>query len=371
MARAFGIVTSPGGYIRVAGLQDYRPIAAFSFLGRYRVIDFPVSSLSNSGIERIQVYVNQNPRSLTEHLGSGRIYNINSKRGKLQLLFKLDSNLNPIYDTDIQTYLTNLSFISRMHQPYVIITPGHMVFREDYGKLLDDHIESGADITMLYHKVNNAREKYIRCSVLNLNRQKGLKSIETNYGTDDERNIFMDTYVMKKDLFIELINKGVQRSSAARLIDVIAAGKDELDIRGIQHMGYFAAIMDMKSYFDANMELLDLNTAFDLFENEWPIYTRTTDSCPVRYLPGSRVKRAMVANGCVIEGTVENSIIGRGVEIHKGAVVKDCMILGHSVIGEDVHLENQIVDKWATVANVKELISTPDNPGYVRRADTV
>ena len=121
-----------GAHINIAGMMDFRPVSAFSFLGRYRIIDFPISSMSNSDIENVHVYVSQNPRSLADHLGSGRIYNINSKRGNLQLLFNQDSRVNDIYNTDIQAYFDNMDVISRVHQPYVIITPGHMIFKQDY-----------------------------------------------------------------------------------------------------------------------------------------------------------------------------------------------------------------------------------------------
>ena len=371
MADAYGIVTSSGNHFRVEGLEDQRPIGAFSFLGRYRVVDFPVSNLSNSNIDRIQVYVSQNPRSLAEHLGTGQTYNINAKRGKLQLLFNQDSRVNEIYNTDIAAFRGNLSIIGRMHQPYVIITPGYMVFKQDFNKLLEDHVASGADITLLYHKSNNAKEEYRACNTLLLNRQKGVKSIERNLGLEDDRNIFMDTYVMKNELLLELSHKAAGISSALSLVDNINAENENLDIRGVAHKGYFAAITDFKSYYDANLELLDMNKARELFTNGWPFYTVTTDSCPVHYFEGASVCNSMVANGCLIEGTVENSVIGRGVEIRKGAVVKNCVILGHSIIDKDVHLECQVVDKWAKITNVKELIASPENPGYVKRDDVL
>ena len=182
MARAFGIVTSSGTHIKVEGLQQYRPIGAFSFLGRYRVIDFPISNMSNSGIDRIQVYVRTKPRSLAEHLGTGRHYNINSKRGKLQLMFAQNSSENDVYNTDIASFYENIEFIERMHEPYVIIAPSYMVYAEDYRELLQTHIDSGADITLLYHSVDNAREKFLNCDILNLNKQKGVESIEKNRG---------------------------------------------------------------------------------------------------------------------------------------------------------------------------------------------
>ena len=159
-ASAFGIISSADNTIHVEGLHDYRPIGAFSFLGRFRVIDFPISNMSNSGIDRIQVYDRSRPRSIAEHVGSGRHYNINSKRGKIQLLFSTNSAARSIYNNDINAYNENLDIIQRMHQDYVIIAPSYMVYKQDYKQLLDAHIASGADITLLYHKVDNAREYF-------------------------------------------------------------------------------------------------------------------------------------------------------------------------------------------------------------------
>ena len=371
MPSVLGIITPSGGNMRVHGMDFFRPISAFSFLGRYRIVDFPVSNMSNSDIEHIQVYVSQNPRSLAEHLGTGRTYNINSKRGKLQLLFNQDSKVNEIYNTDIRFYADNMDQIELAHEEYVIITPGYMIFKEDYRELLDEHIASGAEVTLLYHKVDNAERSFRNCHTVSLNRQKGIKSIGWNDGSTPEANIFMDTYVMTRELFIKLINKALRISSVYRLVDIINEENDNLDIRGLSHKGYFSAVTDFKSYYDANLELLDIEKATDLFTDEWPIYTVTTDACPVRYVKGSKVKHSVVANGCVVEGSVENCVIGRGVQIGKGASVKNCVILGHAVIGPGVKLEGQVVDKWAKVINVKKIIASTDNPGYIRRGDTL
>ena len=354
MARAFGIVTSSGTHIKVEGLQQYRPIGAFSFLGRYRVIDFPISNMSNSGIDRIQVYVRTKPRSLAEHLGTGRHYNINSKRGKLQLMFAQNSSENDVYNTDIASFYENIEFIERMHEPYVIIAPSYMVYAEDYRELLQTHIDSGADITLLYHSVDNAREKFLNCDILNLNKQKGVESIEKNRGSAQKRNIFMDTYVMSKELFIELIKKARKISSMYTLPQIVNESSADLDIRGVSHRGYFASITDFNSYYNANISLIDIKTAEGLFNPEWPIYTKTNDSCPTQYLEGASVKNSVISNGCLIEGTVENSVIGRGCQIKAGAVIKNSIVLSHTVVGENAHLENQVMDKWAMRSSQKK-----------------
>ncbi|MCR5468460.1 MAG: glucose-1-phosphate adenylyltransferase subunit GlgD [Lachnospiraceae bacterium] len=370
MNSAFGIINSADRKLNVEGLQDYRPIGSFSFLGRYRLIDFPISNFANSGIEKIAVQVGDRPRSLVQHLGSGRHYGINSKTGKLQVLFsdvKEDSN----YNTDIASYFYNLSTIERVPADYVVICPSYIIFTADYSELLDEHIKSEADITLLYHTVDNANEKFLGCHYVTMNRQKGVESIEENRGRAKTRNIFMDTYIMKKELFIELIHKARKTSSMFALVDIVSDECKNLDVRGISHKGFFAAITDFNSYYRANMDLLDFRTASNLFHKDWPIVTKTTDSSPTQYFEGAKIKSCFVANGCDIEGEIENSIIGRGCTIKAGCVIKNSIILSGTYVSEDTVIENQVIDKGVQI-KVKKNISSPDgHPGYIRKKDVL
>ena len=369
MCDALGIINFEDACVDITGLMDYRPASAISFLGRYRLIDFMLSNMTNSGISQIEVFIKDKPRSLIEHLGKGRQYNINSKRGKLQLMFSQNSSENDVYNTDISAFAENIEFIERMREPYVIIAPSYMVYAANYSELLQAHIDSDADITLLYHSVDNAREAFLNCDILNLNKQKGVESIEKNRGSAQKRNIFMDTYIMKKELFIELIKKGKKISSMYTLPQIVAASLGELDVRGVAHRGYFASITDFNSYYNANISLIDIKTAEGLFNPDWPIYTKTNDSCPTQYLEGADVKNSVISNGCVIEGTVENSVIGRGCQIKPGAVVKNSVVLSHTVVGENAHIENQVMDKWAKVVHGNEIIAEEGHPGYIRRDD--
>lgn len=289
----------------------------------------------------------------------------------MQILFSEERSRNDIYNTDIASYVRNMESIDRMHHPYVVIVPNYMVFSVDFSKLIAQHMESGADITLLYHAVDNAKDHYMSCSILNLNKQKGVLSIEPNHGNAKNRNIFMSTYVMKKELFVDLVKKAQKISSAYTLEDIVNEECGELDVRGVPHRGFFASITDFQSYYDANIALIDLKTAETLFDDEWPIYTRTNDSSPTHYFESARIRRSVVSNGCMIEGTVENSIIGRGCVIKKGAVVKNSVVLADVEIGEGVHVENQVVDKHSKLIHVKEVVSEPEHPGYIKRGDVL
>lgn len=371
MARAFGIINSSGNHIYVEGMQDYRPIGAFSFLGRYRAVDFPMSNMSNSDIEHVQVFLNQNPRSLVEHLGSGRHYNINSKRGKVQLLFSADSSATSIYNTDIASFYLNLESIRKANASHVVIAPSYIVYVEDYKALLEKHIASEADITLLYHKVDNADKEYLNSDELIINRQQGVEKINKNRGVEPNKNIFLDTYVMKKELFISLVEKAHNLSSMYTLCQIVNMSCGELDVRGVEHTGYFAPLTTFANYYKYNMSLIDLSAANELFDDKWPIYTRTNDSCPSQFFAGASVKGSVVSNGCLIKGNIENSIVGRGCTIGEGCVIKNCIISSDTVVADGTHLENLVVDKHAKITHVKELICDAANPGYVKRGDTL
>ena len=369
MSKAFGIINFAGNDVQVNGMLDYRPIGAFSFLGRYRVIDFPISNMSNSGIDVMQVYVRRKPRSLVEHLGTGRHYNINSKRGKLNILFAETIEENNVYNTDIAAYIENFDCFDEIDSEYVVLAPSYMIYTADYNTFLQSHIESGADITLMYHSVDNAKDHFLNCHALDINKQKEVLSIEPNHGNTKSKNIFMDTYVMKKALFLELVQKAHKLSSMYTLADIVREECEELDVRAYSHRGFFATITDFNSYYEANMELINLKKATDLFDDNWPIYTRTNDSCPTQYFDGSEVKSSVISNGCLIEGTIENSVIGRGCIIKEGAIVKNCVINADVVIGKGVHVENLVIDKHARLIRGKRVIAAPEKPGYIKRGD--
>ena len=161
MCNALGIITYNDSSVYVEGMQKYRPIAAFSFLGRYRLVDFAISNMSNSGIDDIQIYVNGNPRSLIDHIGTGRHYNINSKHGHLSLVPVYTDGASSRFTTDISCYAENIHAVMENHNDYVVIAPVNMLYKGNYEELLKQHIESGAEVSVLYQHVDNAKENYI------------------------------------------------------------------------------------------------------------------------------------------------------------------------------------------------------------------
>ena len=371
MSNILGIVSPENDTVIVEGLMDYRPIPAISFLGRYRLIDFAISNFSNSHIDHIKVFVKNQPRSLIEQLGSGRHYGINSKRGRLQILYNDLSGISALYNTDINTYLRNMEFIEEADEKYVAITPGYQICAVDYRDVVKQHEEEGADVTVLYKQTDRAKERFIGCPALTLDNGYVIESV-TNLGKRKNAAISMETYVMAKDMFVKLVREAHAESSAYSLRDILRDKIGKLRIMGYSYKGYFACINSMNSYYKTSMELLDYETAKDLFRPDWPIYTKTNDSAPAFYGEDAKVEHSVIANGCRIEGTVINSALGRGVIVEKGAIVKDAILLPFSHIGKDCHVEYAVVDKWAKVNRVKEVKGTSSyDVAYIRRRDKI
>ncbi len=369
--RALGIISFEQSNSHIEGLGDYRPVPAIAFMGRYRIIDFILSNMTNSGINDVQVFLKEKPRNLFDHLGDGTRYNINSKRGKLRILYGEKSFSSEVYNHDVANYMLNMQYIEEDPNPYVVIAPSYFVYTLDFNEVLKKHQESGADITMLYTNTTNAKESFLGCDVITLDKDKRVTSIETNRGNKKTQSVSMECYVMTKKLFIELVKKAAEASSLYWLKDELRDQLEELNVQGYQVRGFVAALNSLPEYFRISMSLRDHKTAQQLFRPGWPIYTQTNDSCPTRFAEGSKVVDSVVANGCVIEGTVEGSLISRNVTIEKGAVVKDSIILPGAFISENAKLDHVVVDKYAIVHHVKKLEGTDEEPVYVKRRDRI
>lgn len=372
MAKALGIIAYCDSSVWVEGMQDHRPLAAFNFMGRFRLVDVPLSNMTNSGMDDIQLYINGNPKPLFEHIGRGRQYNINQKHGKLMLIPLWKENGRRQFTPDIESYYDNLHSIESATEEYVVVAPTNIVYKANFDEMVDKHIESGADITVLYQNVDNAKEEYIGCDTLSLNKQKGVEEIESNLGKYKNRALSLKTYIMSKDVFVKAIKAAKKTSSMYWFKDIINDFcKGDYDVRGTAYRGKFYYVYDLESYFQANMALLDPENLNDFFDPKWAIYTRSYDSSPTIYLNGGNATNSLVSNSCKVSGTIKNSVVGRGVVIGKDAVVENCLLLPEAEVAAGATLKNVIVDKYAKVVKKKELEGTEEKPLYIARREKV
>lgn len=371
MSKVMGILNFEPSYVYVKGLEDFRPISATSFLGRYRVTDFMLSNFTNSGIDSIKVYIKNRPRSIVEHI-TRTSYNINSKKGKIHLLHGEDDfSNNDMFNVDIRAFKTYMEFIDIESPSYVVIAPSHFIFIQDFSELLDYHIKSKNDITVLYQSVKNADTSFLMGDVLNFGSNKRINEFNKNRGKYKNGNVSLETYVMSTLTFKQLVEEASATSSLYSLSDIIADNVRVLKIGAYRHHGYCACISTLRSYYEANMEIKKETQLKKMINEDWPIYTMTNDSCPTLYKPGAKVSGSLVANGCQIEGTVINSVIGRNVIIKAGAVVKDSIVITDSFIDKGVKLENAVVDRLSIVTHIKDLRGTKEDPIYIKRGDRI
>ncbi len=368
--KALGIISFENNNCYVSGITDTRPINSVSFLGRYRIIDFMISNFTNSGISNIDVFIKSKPRSVIQHINRTN-YNINSKKGNILILYGEQEITNKIYNTDIASYNANMQFIEEANVPYVVIGPSHFIYTIDYNKVLETHRANNNDITLIYHNSENAKEEFIGCDTIEFGKNQRVKNIVDNHGKYKNRAISLESYIMSKSLFIDLCKKANEVSSIFWFKDIIKDSLDELNVYGYQHKGFCACINSINAYYNASMELRNYENAKTLFNKKWPIHTMTNDSCPTLYKNEGSAVGSIIGNGCIIEGQVINSIIGRNVVVKKGAIVKNSIILPSALINKNCYLENVIVDRYAVVTHVKQLKGSKENPIYVKRGDRI
>ncbi len=369
MVKAIGIVNLHSD-VDFVGLTERRPVASVSFLGRYALIDFVLSNMSNSTIDAVGVLIQKKPRSLFKHLGNGDSWNFNSKAGGVSLLYNEKYANNPNYNHDINNLIENIAFLEANKADYVVIAPAHIITTMDYEDVIENHEKTGAEITMVYKKVHDANEAYIGCDCLTI-KDKVVTAVERNKGSRKDRSISLETYVINTKTLLKVMKQAQKISSFFSLKDVLGYLCDEKQIHTYEYKGYARCLDSTEAYFKYSLEMLDIDISSRVFKSNWPIYTNTNDTPPTKYLANANVKKSFVANGAVIDGTVENSILGREVTIGKGAVIKNCVIFSGSKIASGAVLENVIIDKRAKVEKKLELKGTETSPLYIKEGDRV
>ena len=369
MKKIIGIVNLHSS-VEFRGLTKRRPVASVSFLGRYGIIDFALSNLSNSSIDAVGVLIQEKPRSLFKHLGDGHSWNFNSKAGGVSLLYNEKYANNMKYNHDINNLIENIAFLENNLSDYVVIAPAHIIATIDYSKVVEAHEKSGAEVTMVYKHILDANISYVGEQSLTI-KDSIVKGIETNKGVKKECDICLQTYIINTKTLLQIMQQAKQISSFFTLKDVISYVCDERKVYAYEYKGYARCIDSLHAYYKYSLELLNVDVYSQVFSAKWPIYTITNDTQPTKYLKNSDVKKSFVANGAIIDGVVENSIVGREVVIGKGAVVKNCIIFNGSKIAEGAVLENVIIDKSANIEKQIELSGNIDEPLYIQEGDIV
>ena len=359
----------------VPELVAERSMASIPFAGRYRMVDFLLSSMVNCGIDNISIIVRQNYHSLMDHLGSGREWDLVRKNGGLNIVPPYAEKHMKIYNGRVEALASILPFLKEQKEKYVVMADTNIAASFDFNALLNAHKESGADVTIVYKKEKLPESARKSDVVKDLYYTLGLegskvRKIYMNSQEEGIQNFSMNIYVMERERLINEINTAFVRGYTYFERDILANQLGKMKVMAYEYTGYAARVCDVRSYFDENMKLLDDENLEALFTGG-PVYTKIRDDNPTRYITGCKAKNNLVADGCVIEGDVENCILFRGVKIEKGAKIRNSVLMQDTVVKAGGRLDYVVTDKNVTIEVGQELKGTDTQPFYVAKGHTV
>lgn len=371
-ADALGIIFPNSYDSLVPELVSERLMASIPFASRYRIIDFILSSMVNCGIDNISLIVRKNYHSLMDHLGSGREWDLTRKKGGLNIIPPFAEKTVKVYNGRVEALASILAFLKSQKEKYVIMSDTNIIVNFDFKALIEAHMASGADVTVAYTREEipkdlleaplGSKDAYYTMKMSG-NR---VKEIRLNSKEPDKQNLFLNLYIINRELLIQQISEAYVNGYSYFERDILIPNLSKLNVQGYLYKGYVARITSVKSYFDENMKMLEESNLDDLFTPN-PIYTKIRDDNPTRYIDGAKVKNIMAADGCYIEGEVENSILFRGIRVEKGAKVKNCVLMQDTVVEAGARLEYIISDKNVIVSVGQEVKGTDTFPVFVEK----
>ena len=344
-------------------LCQSRPTSMLPFAGRYRVLDFILSNMVNSGITGIGIFTGNKVRSVMDHLGSGRPWDLDRKINGLFLFtptYDYTSTYKRVGDLDL--FYQNNSFIKYAKQEHLFLSKSYMVANIDLNEAYQKFLDSDSDICMIYKPVEDIEHAFIGCDMIHLDKKGEFESVGTNLGKNDKFNLSLEMYFMKKEIYFDILFDAIEKGSANFLKQALFNNLHKYKVTTQRFDGHVSCINNIKNYTEANFAILDSEISNDLFFKNGQIFTKVKDEPSTYYKSHAKVKNSFIANGCQIDGYVENSIIFRGVKIEKGAIVKNSIIMQKADIEKNVHLNHVILDKRAKISTGVTLIGEPNNP---------
>ncbi|MFC7678047.1 glucose-1-phosphate adenylyltransferase subunit GlgD [Paenibacillus sp. GCM10028914] len=344
-------------------LTYFRCGAAVPFAGRYRLIDFVMSNMMHAGVLDIALFVRRKYRSLMDHLGEGRPWDLDRKRGGLFILPPDWNDPSDVSTGELQHIHNNLDFFERGSAKYIVYSGSQHLSSVDFGKAYEYHLEQGADVTLIYTKVDQLQPEHHPCTRLDVDDSGRVTDIHHDRG---HTNIYMEMFIMEKARFLQMVNQCIAHGESHFFRDAIQKNRGNLTIAGYEYRGYHSVINSLESYYRNSLDLLNPEKYNSLFK-EQQVHTKIKYEVPAKYLESADVNNSLVANGCQIGGSVENSILFRGVQVKEGARIHNSIIMQKCVIEEDVVLENVILDKDVIISKGRKLQGDVRKPFVVAK----
>ncbi len=369
---AVGIIFSNIHDGNVPELTAGRTMASIPFCGRYRLIDFALSSMVNSGMSKVGVITKSNYQSLMDHVGSGKDWDLARRHGGLIILppFGVQES-NKLYSTRLEALKTVTGFLAKSTEEYVIMSDSDAVCAMDFTPMLEAHKKNNADMTLVYVKQAFSSLEGTNNAVIKTDAGERVTDIAFDPQKESgDVKLYTNVCIMRKDLLQSLIADATAHNKRHFGADILAANINRLRVFGYEHKGYYVKICSMQSYYEENLKLLDRNRRHSLF-GSGSIYTKVKDSVPTKYGNNAVVKNSMIADGCVIEGEVYNSVIFRGVKIARGTVVRNSVLMQGTIVGENALVNCIITDKNVIIRDRRQLSGCENHPFFIGKGSVL
>ena len=348
--RAIGIILAGGNSSRMGELSAKRAVAAMPIVGSYRAIDFTLSNMTNSHIQKVAVYTQYNSRSLNEHLNSSKWWDFGRKQGGLYLFTPTITATNSYwYKGTADALYQNISFLKSAHEPYVVIASGDAVYKLDYNKVLEEHIATGADITVVCKDIQPGEDDINRFGVVKLADDNRVISFEEKPIVAEKNTASIGVYVVRRRQLIELLEACAAEGRSDFVNDILVRYKNVKKIYAYKLDSYWRNIGTIDSYFKTNMDFLKKDIRDYFFRQHPDVYSKVEDLPPAKYNGDAAVSNSLIASGSIINGTVEDSVLFKKVYIGNNCVIKNSIILNDVHIGDNCYIENCIVESRDTL----------------------
>lgn len=357
MYNTMGIILTGGKNNRLKELSMERSIAAVPFGGKYRAIDFALSNMVNSGIRNVGIITQYNFRSLMDHLGSGKEWDLDRKTDGLFIFPPYLSEYGSgWYKGTADAMYSNLTYLKRSNEEFVVINQGYAIYNMNYTDMLKQHVDKDADITIACRRMDDfPPEDLTHLGIVERDLDQRIIDLQEKPLNPKSNFASMGVYIMKRKFLISLLEDSAAHGYFEFVRDILIRRLNDLRIYCYESSGYWRPLSTIQLYYRSNMELLDPVVRYELFVKNGKIFTKVKDEPPAKYNEEAVVRNSIIADGCIIEGQVENSILFRGVKIHKGAVIRNSILMQNSEVFENSRLNYCILDKNVAISPGKQL----------------
>ncbi|MDE7162753.1 MAG: glucose-1-phosphate adenylyltransferase subunit GlgD [Clostridia bacterium] len=368
MASTVGVIFTSINDEQLPELTRVRSKGSIPYGGRYRLVDFVLSNMVNSGITTVGMLTKNNYQSLMDHLGSGKEWDLARKEGGLILLPPYSDESEVLYKNRLEALKGATAFLKKAKEDFVVLADSDAVYKLDYSKVVEEHVAHNADITMVYHEHDCGGN--VSYMMLETEKDGKIKSIDINAVGKGVRKHYINVFVARTSYLLSLLQTAISRGLTSFSKDIILPEIKTGRIYGYKLDGYYGNIDSLEAFYKSNMALLDKGIRQEIF-GERDVYTKVNDAPPAKITDTAKVSNSLIHDGCLIEGTVENCILFRNVKVGKGSHLKNCIIMSENAIGENCNLAYVVSDKDSAISNGVTLAGCEQKPYFINKGSRI